>query len=134
MSKELELKVQNIYKAFQEGRISDIASHLATDVQWEHNYHNHDIPWIKERRGIADTMEFFNVLSKELKITEFQPLSFLSNDTQVAGVVQLMGEVQMTKRVVKDYEIHLFTFDQSGKVSQFRHFVDTHEQWKALQP
>ena len=133
MSRELEMKVQNIYKAFQEGRISDIASQLAANVQWEHNYHDHGIPWIKERRGIPETLKFFDVLSKELKITEFQALSFLSNENQVAGIVQLMGEVTKTKRIVKDYELHLFTFDSSGKVSQFRHFVDTHEQWKALQ-
>ena len=49
------------------------------------------------------------------------------------ALIRLDATVRATGKRVKDLEAHLFTFDDAGRVTRFRHFVDTHQHLLASQ-
>lgn len=132
MTMALVQKVQEIYRAFGEGRIADVLSVLSPDVIWEHDIHEHGIPWLKERQGPEEVGLFFQALADGLDITRFEPRSLMSNETQVAGVVDFEARSRVNGRIIRDLEMHLFTFE-NGQVTRFKHLADTHQHWLAAQ-
>lgn len=55
----------------------------------------------------------------------FNPHSFLEGDGLVAVVVEFDLTVKSTGKRIWDEEIHLYEFDPEGKITVFRHFLDT---------
>lgn len=116
--------VAQIYRDFQAGEIAAILARLSPSCEWEHDMVDHGIPWIRPRVGPAEVMEFFGTLAA-IEFHTFDVLNLLEGGSQVAGVVRFEATVRATGRRVHDLEIHLWTFDEEGRVARFRHFVDT---------
>jgi uncharacterized protein len=123
--------VQAIYAAFAKGDVPTILSHLREDVVWEHDALDHGIPWLTPRRGRASVTQFFESLAA-LDIQKFEPVDLLASETRVVGIIWGELVVRKTGKVIKDLELHVWTFDAQGKVSQFRHVVDTLQHMQAL--
>ena len=119
--------VQSIYEAFGRGDIPAILDKLAEDVRWEEWPDNHaqkaGVPWLQARAGKEDTLDFFKVVG-EFNFHEFQVRSLMAGGNQVAADVLVEATVPPGVRF-RDEEIHLWTFDESGKVARFRHYLDT---------
>lgn len=120
--------VSEIYAAFGKGDIPGILSHLADDVRWEEFADNSaakaGVPWLLPRKGKGGAGEFFQALGQHLKITEFQVLDVTASDRQVAAEIVVAAESKDGK-LYRDEEMHLWSFDAKGKVTRFRHYVDT---------
>jgi uncharacterized protein len=119
--------VQEIYAAFGRGDISTILERLAADVDWEaggSSAHDEGVPWLLRRTGRSGAAEFFATL-EAFDVRRFEPLSFLEGAGQVAAVIGVELAVRASGYVIADEEIHLWTFDDAGLVSAFRHVVDT---------
>ncbi len=119
--------IQSIYEAFGRGDIPAILDKLADDVRWEEWPDNHaqkaGVPWLHPRDGKEGTLEFFKVVGG-FDFHEFQVRSLMAGGNQVAADVLVEATVPPGVRF-RDEEIHLWTFDESGKVTRFRHYVDT---------
>ena len=117
-----------IYEAFGKGDISTILSHMAEDVQWEqwadNSAQNAGVPWLAPRQGKAGVLAFFQVLGG-MPIKDFQVLDMMAGSNQVAVEFVIEAEVPSTGGHYRDEEMHLWTFDESGKVSRLRHYTDT---------
>jgi uncharacterized protein len=123
--------VQRIYQAFGQGDVTAVLEQLAEDVEWEYGVNSTDVPWLQPRRGRADVAHFFEAL-KALDLHNFQPTAFLEDGNVVVTLVDLEATVRSTgRRVLEEDEVHIWRFDQAGKVSRFRHRVDTHQHWTA---
>lgn len=118
--------VQAIYDAFARGDVPAFLSHLAPDVEWEHDWGGKPLRWFAPRRGRMNVAGFFNELAS-LEVLHFAPEGFLESDNQVAVVIRIHARVRDTGREIRDLEMHLWTFDLDGKVSRMRHFSDTHQ-------
>ncbi len=59
-------------------------------------------------------------------------MSLLEGDHEVAAVIRVEMRSQRTDRAVRDLEMHLWTFDDSGRVTRLRHFLDTHQHVEAF--
>jgi ketosteroid isomerase-like protein len=119
--------VQEIYGAFGRGDVPAILDRLAQDVAWEAYGGSGDdegVLWLLRRNGRAGVAEFFASLDA-FEFRRFEPLSFLSGADQVAVPVRVELAVKASGFVIEDEEIHLWTFDDAGLVSAFRHVVDT---------
>ena len=129
--------VEAIYAAFGRGDVKEILVALADDVAWEAWENNHaqaaGVPWLLPKRGRAKVGEFFDYVGK-WKINGFRVLSLMAGGNQVAAEIEIDAHVTQTGASYRDQEIHLWTFDESGKVSRFRHYVDTAKQIAASQP
>ncbi len=124
MGKNIET-VQEIYACFGRGDIPAILAKLREDIEWEHDTHDHGIPWIVPRKGRSEVVKFFETLS-QLDFRRFEPLSILEGGNQVAAFIALEVVVKATGRAIHDLEAHLWTFDERGQVARFKHLVDTH--------
>ena len=118
--------VQEIYAAFGRGDVPAILDRLAEDVVWETTSTSvhEDVPWLRPRVGRDGAAAFFAGL-EALDFRRFEPLTFMDGDGNVAVVVHIETVVKASGYVIDDEEVHLWTFDDAGLVSAFRHVVDT---------
>ena len=124
---DLTATVAAIYEAFGRGDVPAILDTLADDVEWEHwsswTPHEAGVPWLQPRAGKAGALEFFQIIGT-WTIRDFQVLDLMASGRQVAAEVVI--EVQLPSGTTyRDEELHLWAFDDAGKVARFRHYVDT---------
>lgn len=125
--------VQTIYAAFGRGDVPAILACLAEDVAWEAWAGNSavaaGVPWLKELHGSQAVVGFFQVVG-QMQIRVFQVLSLMTGEKQVAAEI-MIDAVSPSGGEFQDEEMHLWTFNDEGKVSRFRHYVDTHKHMAA---
>ena len=125
--------VQSIYAAFGRGDIPFILSQMSDDVDWEYGLDS-DVPWLRKRRGPAGVGEFFNALAA-VEITRFEPHTLLDGDDVVVALIDIALTVKQTgASLTEEDEVHIWRFDEHGKVARFSHKPDTHAHWQAVQP
>lgn len=120
--------VAAIYEAFGRGDIPAILEPLAEDIRWEEWADNSaqraGVPWFQPRHGKDGVMAFFGVVGR-LRISHFRVLSLLGGGNQVAVEVEIEAEYPETGGRYRDEELHLWTFDDAGRVVRMRHYTDT---------
>jgi ketosteroid isomerase-like protein len=122
--------VQRSYEAFGRGDIDAILEICAEDVRWEHHptgntAQDQDVPYMRSRSGRDVVAGFFRDMEEDFEMHSFNPRSFLAGDGLVAAVVEFELTVKATGKRIHDEEIHLYEFGPDGKVTAFRHFLDT---------
>jgi hypothetical protein len=122
--------VERIYEAFGRGDVPTILEQLAEDVRWEHHptgntAQDRDVPYMRARRGRNAVAGFFQDINDDVELHSFNPHSFLVGDGLVAAVIAYEFTVKGTGTRVRDEEIHLWQFGSDGKVTAYRHFLDT---------
>jgi ketosteroid isomerase-like protein len=130
--------VQAMYEAFGQGDIPAILDQISDDVDWEawpvdNTGQTAGVPWLLPRRGRDGVMEFFQAVQSNLEFHSFEPQNLLEGGDQVAATIRFDATVKPTGERVQDEEVHLWTFDDDGKVTGMRHFVDTAKHIKAAQ-
>lgn len=128
--------VQSIYEAFGKGDIPTILSHLADDIQWEawadNSAQKHNVPWLKPRTGKDGVMAFFG-LTPQLNIIDFQVLSIMDGGNKIAAEFVIEAAPSALGTGFRDEEIHLWSFNEAGKVTRLRHYTDTYKHIQAAQ-
>jgi len=120
--------VQEIYAAFGRGDVAAILDKLDEGVEWEYGGSPDGVPWLQPRRGKAGAAEFFLSLG-ELDIQKFVPKALLEGNGVVVALVDIEAVVRKTgRRFAEEDEVHLWHFNEAGRVVRFRHRVDTQQQ------
>jgi ketosteroid isomerase-like protein len=121
--------VQALYEAFGTGDVPGFLDLLADDVQWEQWSDNRasaaGVPWLQPYSGREQVHGFFAAVGR-MEIVDLQVLSMMEGGNEVA--VSFVLEAKLPDcggRTYRDEEIHLWTFDDEGKVTRLRHYVDT---------
>ncbi len=122
--------VQSVYEAFGRGDVPAILEQVAEDVDWEvwsgaNSAQDAGVPWMLARSGRAGVAEFFQAVGDGLEFHSFQPTNLLEGGDQVAATISFDATAKATGERFQDEEIHLWTFDEDGQVSSFRHYLDT---------
>ncbi|HRD94923.1 MAG TPA: nuclear transport factor 2 family protein [Rubrivivax sp.] len=119
--------VQQIYAAFARGDIPAIVELLDDDVQWEtwaaHSAQAADVPWLRAGTGKAAAWRFFEEIGR-WKFEHFEVLGLMASESQVAAEAVVDAIVPGGRRL-RDEEMHLWNVNAAGKVTRFRHYVDT---------
>lgn len=120
--------VQDIYAAFGRGDIPAILDALDDDVKWEtwevdQSAQAAGVPWLRAGSGKAAAAAFFRVIG-EFRFEDFQVRGLMAGDHQVAAEVFVAVTLPNGRRV-RDEEMHLWNLSPAGKVTRFRHYVDT---------
>lgn len=125
--------IQEVYAAFGRGDIPAILSHLSDDVDWDYGSENGKIPWLSHGRGHAGAAAFFSSL-QALEFHQFQPKVILEGPGVVVSLIDAEFTVKATgKRIKEEDEVHIWYFDEAGKIIKFRHRVDTLQHYLASQ-
>jgi ketosteroid isomerase-like protein len=120
-------KTQELYAAFGSGDVPTILDAVADDVRWEEWADNfaqragldHFAPGI----GRDAVAAFFDVVAT-MEIQSFEVLGMMAGGDQVAVEIEIDVRLAGGGRY-RDQEIHLWTFDDEGRVSRLRHYTDT---------
>jgi ketosteroid isomerase-like protein len=128
--------VQSIYEAFGKGDVPAILDVVADDVEWEswadNSAVNAGVPWMTPRHGKAEVGKFFETVG-QMEIVDLQILAMMEGGNQVA--VEFVLEARLPAfggGHFRDEEMHLWTFNDDGKVSRLRHYTDTAKHIAAL--
>ena len=117
---------QEIYEAFGRGDVPSILAKLSETVDWEYGTSS-EVPWLQRGRGRDGAAAFFSSLGA-IQIQQFTPKAFLDGGNLVVVLVDIEFTVTATgKRVAEEDEVHIWRFDEQGKVARFRHRVDTEQ-------
>jgi ketosteroid isomerase-like protein len=116
--------IQAIYQAFGRGDIGFILDQLTDDVDWASCPDSKIAPWHGVRHGKAEVPGFFQALADNLQITEFTPLSFASNDSDVM-VVTRWGSTAPATGKSATMDIHHWWRFRDGKICYYRGTEDT---------
>jgi ketosteroid isomerase-like protein len=119
--------VTDIYAAFGRGDVPAILDRLADDVAWESWADNHaqraGVPWLRPQTGRDGAAAFFAAIAG-WEIRDFQVHRLLAADDAVVAEVSI-DAVTDAGSPVRDEELHLWSFGANGRVTRFRHYVDT---------
>ncbi|MEK7725118.1 MAG: hypothetical protein AAB336_12255 [Acidobacteriota bacterium] len=115
--------IKAIYEAFGKGDIPFILSCLDENVAWEKWHSNHaqnsNVPYMQEKNSVAGVAEFFGEVGK-LGVRMANVLSIMDGGNKFA----IEFEIE-TQRFGYEEEMHLWEFNEAGKVIGFRHYLDT---------
>jgi ketosteroid isomerase-like protein len=119
--------VQSIYAAFGRGDVPAIIALMSDDVDWEpwadNSAQRAGVPWMAHRQGKAGVAAFFQLVG-QFTIHEFQVLSLMANDRQVAAEFVIDATPPGGRRY-RDEEMTLWTLGADGQVTRVRHYTDT---------
>lgn len=120
--------VRAAYRHFSVGDVPAILELLSEDVRWDDFPDNSaakaEVPWKIPRRGREEVAAYFQLLADTVEIQELQLVSLMAGGPQVAVEIFLSFKVK-SGLIVTNEEVHLWTFDDAGKVERYRQFVDT---------
>jgi uncharacterized protein len=119
--------VQTIYQAFGEGDVPTILEQISDDVRWEawddNSAAGAGVAWMQPRQGKEGVVEFLGLISG-WTFEQFEVRDLLESTRQVVSEMEVTYVLPNGTRVA-DQELHLWTFDDDGKVVRFRHYLDT---------
>jgi ketosteroid isomerase-like protein len=119
--------VGTIYEAFGRGDVPAILEHLADDVAWDEWPDNFaqraGVPHLVARHGRDHVAGFFGVVGA-WTVLGFEVLDLVGDGRQVVAEIRASFALPGGGRFA-DEELHLWTFDDGGRVCRFRHYVDT---------
>jgi ketosteroid isomerase-like protein len=121
--------VTAIYEAFGRGDLDALVAPLADDVSWDADWAQHfaqnaGLDMFRPRRGKAEARQFFEALAP-FTVHDFQVLDLLASERQVVVQVVIDCSYPDGGGRYRDEELHLWTFNDDGKIGALRHYVDT---------
>lgn len=134
MSKNIST-VQNIYAAFGKGDVPAILEHISEDCQWEYGGSANDVPYLQPRKGRSGAAEFLQIVGTQLQFKTFEVTTVVGTERLVVALCTIEFTVARTGKTVREVdEVHLWHFDDRGRVAKFRHVADTLQHQRANQP
>ena len=120
--------IRSMYEALGRGDLDAILAEVADDVEWisVSETPNPTVPWYGSYGGKGDVPRFFKEIGSNVEITEFTPLSFTSNETDVMAALRWGFTVRATGKSVTLPMLHWFRF-AGGQVVFVRTVEDTEQ-------
>ena len=116
--------VQRLYAAVGANDVDAILAELADDVDWAPEAASTSVPWFGTYQGKADVPRFFKEIGANVEITEFTPLAYASNETDVMVPVRFAYTVNATGKRTSMIMQHWWRF-ADGRIVWFRGSEDT---------
>ena len=118
--------IQDLYAAFGRGDVASIVRQVSDDVDWNNDrVVTRDLPWNRNFSGKARLPEFFKAVGDELELSVFNPHTFIESGNHVAVLLHIEGRVKKNGRPLQNDAVHIWTFNDRGQVSAYRHYNDT---------
>ena len=118
--------VQRVYEAYGRADMEAVLAEVADDVDWAAEAASTSVPWFGSHRGKDEVARFFKEIGSNIEVTEFTPLSFASNETDVVATVRWAYTVNATGKRSAMLMQHWWRF-ADGKIVFFRGSEDTEQ-------
>ena len=125
--------IQQVYKYFGEGNVAAVLSFFDKDVEWVRPGEP-DIPFSGTFKGIDGMGKFLSLVAKSVRIKEYYPKQFLSNDDDTVVVIgEDTAEAISTGKSYTTHWVQTFVL-RDEKIIYGRAFIDTLQVAKAFHP
>jgi ketosteroid isomerase-like protein len=119
-----------MYEAFLRGDIAFLLAQMSPTVQWEewrgnNTAQNAGVAYLLARTGPDGVGAFFQAVADTLRPLAFTVDAVIGEGDEIVARISAEWEVTATGTTFADDELHWWQFDASGKVTAFRHYVDT---------
>ena len=118
--------VQRLYEAYGRGDVEAVLAEVDDEVDWAAEAASTSVPWYGDHRGKGEVARFFKEIGSNVEVTEFTPLSFTSNETDVIVAVWWAYPVNATGKNAAMHMQHWWRF-ANGKIVSFRGSEDTEQ-------
>ena len=115
--------VQEAYNNFNTGNIQALLDQMSDNVTWELP-EIEGVPLAGKRTGRDGVKEFFETLSRDQDVLEFEPIESLAQGDKVVSLGHYKWRVKGTGREYASNFVHVFTV-RNGKITGFREHFDT---------
>jgi hypothetical protein len=88
---------------------------------------------VDNKQTVQSIYEAFGT-GEVLEIHDFKVLALMEGGNDVCAKIEIEFTVKATGKRTRDEELHLWTFDDKGLLSFFRHYVDTAKHIDASRP
>jgi ketosteroid isomerase-like protein len=116
--------IQKVYEAFGRGDVATIVDQVTDDVDWASEAGSKDAPWHGVHKGKGEVPKFFEAIATSIDVTEFTPLSFAANDTDVMVVIRFAMTAKATGKSGA-MDLHHWWQFRDGKIARYRGTEDT---------
>jgi hypothetical protein len=116
--------VAGMYQAFGAGDIPGVLSHLDPQIEWS-NRGPSDIDYFGVKHGHDGALAIFGFLGDHVDITAFEPHTMIADKDHVVALVHVAATVKSSGLVYDEETVHVFDFDEDGRVIRFRDYQDT---------
>jgi len=116
--------VQRLYAAYGQGDVDAVLAELADDVDWAAEAAGTAVPWWGSFHGKGEVPRFFKEIGSNVEVTEFDLVSFASNDTDVVATIHWTFTVNATGKTASMYMQHWWRFE-GDKIVFFRGSEDS---------
>ncbi|MFN8050674.1 MAG: nuclear transport factor 2 family protein [Acidimicrobiales bacterium] len=123
--------VQRLYAAVARNDLDAILDEVADDVDWAANAASSSVPWYGPLRGRAGVADFFAAIGSNVEITDFTPLGYAANETDVMVPVRWSYVVRSTGERAEMTMQHWWRFAE-GKIVFFRGAEDSQQSSRAF--
>jgi uncharacterized protein len=118
--------IQSLYAAFGRADIATILSYLSDAVDWDNSrVASRECPWNGSFKGKAQVPGFFKAVAEQLDIRVFEPRVFTESSDHVFVELHIESYLRKNGQSLRNDAVHVWTFDDEGRVSAYRHFNDT---------
>jgi ketosteroid isomerase-like protein len=114
--------VKDGFAAFGRGDVAGLLDLMAEDVVWE--IPGAGLPLAGTYHGREGVASFFQKLSAQAEIQDFQPREFLADGNRVLVVGWERTKLRATNRTVEVDWVMAFTV-RDGKIASYRQYTDT---------
>jgi uncharacterized protein len=118
-----------MYAAFGRGDVPAILERCADSIDWgpalDANVDASRVPFFANLRGRDQVPRFFQGVGETMVYESFQPQQFFATGNEVAVRVVQDLLVKSTGKRIRIEDMHHFTFDEQGRVTRWRTFIDT---------
>jgi len=108
------------------GRRTERDGRVTYDVDWAAEAASTSVPWFGPHRGKDGVARFFGEIGSNVEVTEFTPLSFALNESDVIVAVHWAYTVRATGKQAAMNMQHWWRF-ADGKITFFRGSEDTEQ-------
>jgi ketosteroid isomerase-like protein len=124
--------IQQVYKDFGAGNVAGVLSFFDNDVEWVRPGEP-DIPFSGTFKGIEGIGKFLSLVAQNVRIKEYYPKQFLSNNDTVVVIGEDTAEAIPTGKSYTTHWVQEFVL-RDGKIIYGRAFIDTLQVAKTFKP
>ncbi len=111
------------YELFKAGDIKSLMDLYTDDADWE-NPKTENMPQTGKRRGKQEILEFLSLVGQDENL-HFEPREFIAQGDKVVVLGDYGWRIKATGKEYESDFVHVCTFDDDGKITSFKEYLDT---------
>lgn len=112
------------YDLFKAGDIESLMDLYTDDADWE-NPQTENVPHTGKRKGKKQMLEFMSLVGEHSENIHFEPREIIAQGNKTVVLGDYKWRIKSTGKEYESDFVHVCTFDDDGKITAFKEYLDT---------